>query len=390
MTRPRILLAAGGTGGHIYPALALGRELESAHTDVEVLYCCGARANERKIYEGAGIEPLVLPVEGPRRGVAGRAAFLGQLARSYRAARREFALRPPDLAVGFGNYSSVPALLAARRGGATLALHEQNVHPGRANRWLAPAVRAIFTGMAGTEAAFGRASGRVIRTGNPLRPALLAKVDRAEARRALGLPAEGLVALCFGGSLGAAGINRMLESALGFSLPSGPKSLDRSGAICNSPSQEMPPWHFLWVTGHEHHAAIIDRLASGSEQADRVTFKPYIDSMELAWAAADLAVTRAGAMTISEITALGKPSVLIPLPRSAGDHQRKNALGLSRAGAAILIEEEDPGSAGFLRETLAAIAADSGRREEMARRALALGRPDAGARLRDEIVRLLR
>lgn len=389
----KIILAAGGTGGHIYPALALGEALRAAEPTVALKYFCGSRAGELGIYRSAlgeqgereGIELVALPMTGRRRGVANTIQFAREFVSAYRMAGREVRAFGPDLAVGFGNYVSVPVLWHARRRGAKTAVQEQNSLPGAANRWLARGADLVFTGMPVAAGVFP--AGRVIEAGNPVRAGLLRPVDPGEAREALGLPREGRVCLCFGGSLGAAGVNRIIQQMIPLAAA---KSLDSAGEICHPPDAAGETWRFIWAAGRDHHPAAEKWLLERPELRDRVRLFPYIDFMEKAYAAADLVLSRAGALTLAELAALGKASILIPLPHAAGDHQRGNARTMAQAGAAEAIEEADPEAAKKIAEMLNLFARNGDKLHTMSASARRMGKPEAAMKMAESILAMLK
>lgn len=356
----RILMAAGGTGGHIFPALELGRALREADPSVVIEYCCGSRPGELQIYRSNGIEPIVLPATGRRSGILAQLQFLREMIASYRIAMKGVHRFQPDLAIGFGNYSSWPILSAARRMGAATALHEQNVVPGLANRWLGRYANLIMLGMPARDGLFPR--GRIVLTGNPVRKDLLKPQDPKQARLTLGLPADKLIGLAFGGSLGAAAINRLTLNAA--------KSAASSGK-----------WHFLWASGPRGFEEIRSTLERDPPLARSVTLLPFIDRMDLAYSAADLVLCRAGALTIAELTALGKPALLVPLPTSAGGHQLANARRLASAGAASLIEESDPEAEKKVQTSLRNFAEDCSILRRMGGASRGLGEADAAEKM---------
>jgi UDP-N-acetylglucosamine--N-acetylmuramyl-(pentapeptide) pyrophosphoryl-undecaprenol N-acetylglucosamine transferase len=262
-------------------------------------------------------------------------------------------------------------LVAARRLGAATAIHEQNALPGRANRWLARRADLILTGLETPPGAFPPERTRLV--GNPVRAELLAPLDRRAARLKLGLPLEGPVCLCFGGSLGAAAINRLMLSIL------------RSSSTASS----TPPWHFLWAAGPTHLESVRAELAAGPKLAAVATVVGYLNDMASAYAAADLVIARAGALTLAELAALGKPSILIPLPTSAGGHQLGNARCMAEAGATILVEESDPSAAEKIATSLAQLGADWGKLSAMGKAASGLGKPDAARAMAEALAALV-
>jgi UDP-N-acetylglucosamine--N-acetylmuramyl-(pentapeptide) pyrophosphoryl-undecaprenol N-acetylglucosamine transferase len=362
----RILLAAGGTGGHIYPAIALAEAVLELSPSTQIRYSCGSRPGELQIYRSRGIEPIALPLSGHRRGLVNQARFASELFRAYFAAAKAVREFLPDLAVGFGSYASVPALLAARRRGARIVIHEQNAQPGLANRLFARRADLVLTGIPTVEGAFPPEKTRL--TGNPIRKELLAEIDPKLARRELGLPEAGSVCLCFGGSLGASRVNAAVFATI----------------------EKLPPdspWHFLWATGPMDHNRIKERLSGGSV-ATRATIVPYLNRMDLAYAAADLVIARAGAITLAEITALGKPALLIPLPTAAGGHQLSNARVLEQNGAAIVIEEGDASSVEKISTALSNFRDDCDKLRAMSEAARRLGLPHAARTMAEAIGQL--
>lgn len=359
----RIVMAAGGTGGHIYPALALGQAIGEIDPHVEIFYCSGDRPAEIEIYRSSGIEPIVLPISGRRRGIVNHLKFARQLVGAYREAARRMKDLKPDLAVGFGNYQSVPAIMAARRRGAATVIHEQNAAPGLANRFLASGARAIFTAIDDRGGRFPGA--KTFCTGNPIRRDLTREIDRAQARAEFGVGASERVCLCLGGSQGALGVNRLVSQVL-------------AGLQKGTDGGQSPQWGFLWATGPANYDSIELEMGERKDASPSVTLRPYIDRMPWAYAAADLVLARAGALTLAEITALGKPSILVPLPTSAGQHQRANAEALAERGAAVLIEQSDPEAAGKIITLLKELGRDNDKLKRMGEAASALGRPEAG------------
>lgn len=386
-SNPKILLAAGGTGGHIYPALALGEAIRATQPNAEIRYVCGSRPGEIAIYKSAGIDPIILSLSGRRRGITNMIQFARELIASTLQARREVRAFRPAIAVGFGNYISVPVLWAARGIGAKTAIHEQNAYPGAANRWLARGANLVLTGIETPPGVFPADRTRLV--GNPVRADLLKPHDRAAARRELGLPTDAPICLWFGGSLGAQNVNRLLMETLQRIFPN---PVAPPNAICESDaasSDASSQWHFLWGAGRQLHDECRRWLDQHPALAARVTLKAYLDRMDLAYAAADLVVARAGALTLAELTALGKPSILIPLPHSAGDHQRGNARTLERAGAGRVVEEADAQAAEKLANSIKEFGAANDTLSVMSRNALALGRPHAAKEMAEAVLGLI-
>lgn len=362
-----VWLAAGGTGGHIYPALEVGRALREAAPRLSVRYFCGARPGELAIYHDQGLDPVVLPMTGRRPGLPNQLRFARELFAAWRQCRALARRHRPRVAVGFGGYPSAPALWAARSAGAATMIQEQNAFPGLANRLLARRAARIFAGLPVEHPALITDKTQV--TGNPVRRELLEPPDRDEARRDFGIPPEARVALCFGGSLGAVGLNRLILKVL--------------------ESESARRWQWLWSTGPDHYESVKRQLEKAQGGADGVHLQPYLSEMNRAYAAADLVICRAGALTLAEIAALGKPSILVPLPTSASDHQRANARRFEAEGAAVLVEQNDPEAGQKIvtcLEQFESVCDKLGALGEAARR---LGHPDAAREIVSNILRFL-
>lgn len=371
----RILLAGGGTGGHLYPALALGAALEAAVPGVETYFVGARRGIEARVLPGRGVRYTLLPLEPLRRSriwenwrlIPATIGSLFGLRRLFRAFR-------PALVVGTGGYASglVCAYALWRR--VPLAIHEQNSYPGLTTRVLARWARQVYLGF--PEAARHLTPGprtEVLVTGNAIRPPDPG-LDRGECRRAFGLDPEGVVALVVGGSQGARAVNEALASAL-----------ERVAAGTLPPPP--PGFQLLWSTGPAHHAGLVRRLELLG-LSDWVRLESYIESMPTALAAADLALSRAGAMATAELLAWGVPAILVPLPTSAADHQAHNARALAEAGAALMVPESELTPERLWQE-LTGLAESEPRRRELARRALERSRPDAAREMAAKLLELV-
>jgi UDP-N-acetylglucosamine--N-acetylmuramyl-(pentapeptide) pyrophosphoryl-undecaprenol N-acetylglucosamine transferase len=351
--RPRVVVAGGGTGGHVFPALALACALRDRDVDVDLV---GTAAGlEARVYPEAGFR--FHPVAGkPLRGgglprlARGAAAAASGVQEARGLLRR---LRP-DVVVGVGGYASVAAVLAAWLLRIPTALQEQNAVPGLANRWLGRVSRRVCLGFAAAASSFP--AGRSVYTGNPIRRSVLAGSG----------PGTGL--LVFGGSQGAARINAAVVGAL-------PGLLPRMGGA--------PIVHQTGAADFESTARAYAALGVVAD------VRPFIDDMGSAYATAALVVARAGAMSCAEITARGLPSILVPYPHAADDHQRYNARALVAAGAAEMILDADL-DADALASAVGGLMASPDRRLAMAGAAGSIGRPDAAERVADEVMALAR
>lgn len=353
----RVVIAGGGTGGHLVPALALAGEL--AGRGAEVLLVGGTREADRALLPGAGlpVRHLDAPAIQRRRWWA-NALVPPRLARAVVAARRIVKGFAPDVVVGTGGYVSVPVVLAAALAGIPIVLQEQNRTPGLATRFLARwADRVCVQFDAAAGALGGRAT--VETTGSPIPPREPEEADFAD-RLDPGLPTVGV----FGGSQGARALN---EAVLGMARE----------------DPEATPWNLVWQTGAADHA----RIAGAAAWPGRFVARPFFRPMAAVWPLLDLVVCRAGAMTLAEVTAWGVPSILVPYPHATADHQTANARAMADAGAAILVAEADL-TPRRLENLVSGLLADPDRRERMAAAARGLARPDAAATVADRVLAL--
>jgi UDP-N-acetylglucosamine--N-acetylmuramyl-(pentapeptide) pyrophosphoryl-undecaprenol N-acetylglucosamine transferase len=357
MRRYRIVIAGGGTGGHLYPGIAVARELGRRVPGVTVTFAGTARGIERSVVPREGFELDLLRSTG-LKGVSlvSRARGIALLPMSGIDAWRILSRRRPDLVMGVGGYSSGPVVLAAAVRRIPTLLLEQNAVPGFTNRMLAPFVGAAAVTFESTVSYFGR---RGFVTGNPVRPEFFESV----AARPDGPPRI----LIFGGSQGAHAINMaMVEAA--------PRLAARAEGVA--------------IT-HQTGERDLERVRDGYRRAGlEARVEPFLFAMDREMRLADLVVCRAGATTLAELTAAGRPSVLVPLPTAADDHQRKNAEVLRVAGAAELLEQTHlTGDA--LAARIIALAADPTGRARMSAAALRLARPDAAQAIVDRVLALL-
>ena len=319
--RPKILIAAGGTGGHILPAIALGQVL-SARKECDVAYLCGERLVELDLYRNHGIRPIVMPVRQLGVGVAQRcyAVWSGlRVAQSIAALLRK---EHYDAVIGMGGYVAGPALLAAVFTRRASVIHEANAIPGRTNRWFAPWVDETLVN-------FPRAGGlmrcrRCTVTGMPIRAEIYESGTREEGIREFELDAEKRTLLIIGGSQGARYLYRSLMSALPI--------LDK---------QKNNDVQILWSTGTTNFDELSQSLAALHLRFISVKLRPFIDRMDLALAVADAAISRAGASSIAELLARGVYALYIPLPSAVYDHQRWNAEEVQKLGAGEYVLERE-------------------------------------------------
>jgi UDP-N-acetylglucosamine--N-acetylmuramyl-(pentapeptide) pyrophosphoryl-undecaprenol N-acetylglucosamine transferase len=353
---PRVVIAAGGTAGHVVPALAVADALRARGAEVEFV---GGERAEAELVPAAGYPFHPLPVAGlDRRNPLRAARALLLAARATAKARGLLRRLRADAVLGGGGYVAGPVGLAAGTLGIPLALTEADSHLGVANRLLAPIARRIFLSFP----IAGREGGKYELTGRPLGAGTGSR-DRAAARERFGLAGDGPCLLVFGGSLGARRLNEAAIEAFGAEAP-------------------CPVLH---ASGRRDHRELRRRLdALGAPPHYRL--EPYIEPFSDALAAADLAVARAGG-SVLELAAAGLPAVLVPYPHATADHQTANARHMERAGAAVVVADAELDGPRLRRE-VTTLLRDEGRLGEMAGAALEVSRPDAADRIADALLRL--
>ncbi|MGH8982424.1 MAG: undecaprenyldiphospho-muramoylpentapeptide beta-N-acetylglucosaminyltransferase [Acidimicrobiia bacterium] len=346
------LVTGGGTGGHVYPALALAGELVGrGHPSHSIRFVGARRGLEATVVPEAGFAIDLLPGRGlQRRLTPANLRAVWENLQAFLQSRRIVRRARPRVVVGVGGYASLPCLVAARLRRVPAVVHEQNAAPGLANRL------AVRIGARAAISLPGTPLRGAVLTGNPIRP------EVAAVRRS---PVEPPLVAVVGGSLGA---RRLNQAALGL--------YDRWRA-----RDDVAVHHVTGVRDYDDCAAA---LAAARRPDDRLGYElvRYEDHVEELYARAALAVCRAGAVTVAELAAAGVPSVLVPLPGAPGDHQTRNALTMVDGGAAVLLPDAECDAAG-LDTVLAKLLADPTSRDAMARAARSLARPDAAARLAD-------
>jgi UDP-N-acetylglucosamine--N-acetylmuramyl-(pentapeptide) pyrophosphoryl-undecaprenol N-acetylglucosamine transferase len=369
----KVLFAGGGTGGHLYPALALADAVRVRAPAVDVHVVGATRGVETRVLPAKGVPHTLVPVLPLDRSRPWRNwRLVPSLARSFAVVRSLFRTFRPQLVVGTGGYASAPACLYAAFRGIPMAVQEQNAFPGRTTKLLARWASQIHLGF--PEAARylkPRKGAHVFTHGNPI-VAPDTSLDRGRCRVQFGLDTGSIVALIVGGSQGGRGIN---ETVLG--------AIER---VQRGELERTLPIELLWATGTHNFESMAKRLAP--LRADWVHAVAYIDDMPRALAATDLAISRAGAMMTGELQSWGIPTILVPLPTSAEDHQTTNAQALAAAGAAEWTAERDltPESLWAL---LTRLAGDDARRASMSRAARARIDVDAADAIARDLLTLL-
>jgi UDP-N-acetylglucosamine--N-acetylmuramyl-(pentapeptide) pyrophosphoryl-undecaprenol N-acetylglucosamine transferase len=352
----KILIGGGGTGGHIYPALALSRFAQHADSNCEILFVGSEKGLESTIVPSAGFNFRTIPASGFKRSLRGLFKTVRDLAGGMKEAGAILKDFRPDVVFGTGGYVAAPLVIKAALKSYPVVIHEQNALPGLTNRLMARFSRRICLSFAETESRMaGR--GKTVYTGNP-RASEVTAFSRLEGISRFGLDHKAKTVLVYGGSRGALKLNQVVTTYLENKLL--PTNVN-----------------MIYVTGVLYYQEVSGKLTGLPE---RVKLFPYLDDMPAALAAADLAVTRSGATTLAEITALGIPAILIPSPNVVDNHQYYNARLLSDRGAAVLIEEKDfdyTRLAGEIDDLLAT--ADKLRK--MAEKSRQMGVPDAAERV---------
>ena len=349
MSARPVLIMAGGTGGHVFPALAVAAELRAQ--GVPVVWLGTAAGLEARVVPAAGITLEHLSVRGLRgKRLRGWIAAPWMLARAVLQARKILRRHRPRAVLGMGGYAAGPGAIAARLSGIPLLIHEQNAVAGFTNRMLAPLATRVMTGFTGVFAD----SAKLEFTGNPVRAAI-GQVPPPEARHRANGPLRLLV---LGGSQGARALNEIVPQALA--------RLDKA--------QRPEVWHQAGPKSLDEAQAAY--RAAGVEA--RVA--PFIENMAEAYEWADLAICRSGALTVAELAAVGLPAVLVPFPFAVDDHQTANARYLTEQDAAVLCQQ-DHLTPERLAQTLHEVLGDRDHLLTMAQRARALGRPDAAVRV---------
>jgi UDP-N-acetylglucosamine--N-acetylmuramyl-(pentapeptide) pyrophosphoryl-undecaprenol N-acetylglucosamine transferase len=314
----KVLISGGGTGGHIFPALSIANALRRRDPDTEILFVGAEGRMEMERVPAAGYEIVGLPVSGFNRAhLLSNVRVVVRLLKSMMKARSVLKRFKPDIAIGVGGYASGPVLKEAQKQGVPTLLQEQNSYAGVTNKLLAKKAKAICVAYPDMERFFPQES--IILTGNPVRENILStNITKEEAREKLGVPPHRKLVLVIGGSLGARTINQSIAKAF--------NKIENAGG------------YVLWQTG-KVYAEECSKIAEKYNNVVKAT--PFISQMDLAYKAADVVVSRAGAGTISELQLLGKPTILIPSPNVAEDHQRKNAEALVKCNAAVMILDAD-------------------------------------------------
>lgn len=362
MKKHKILISGGGTGGHIFPALSIANALKR-RINADILFVGADDRMEMEKVPAAGYPIIGLPVAGfNRKNLLKNFSVLLKLWKSMTKARKIVKDFQPKIAIGVGGYCSGPTLKAAQKAGVPTLIQEQNSYAGVTNKLLAEKAEKICVAYEGMERFFPK--DKIILTGNPVRKNLTeAAPDKGKARASFGLNPERPTVLIVGGSLGARTLNESLEAGVRRLLDAGIQ--------------------VIWQTG-KHFG---DRAHIAVKGLQGAVVTEFITDMAAAYAAADLVVSRAGAGSISELQLLGKPSVLVPSPNVAEDHQTKNAQALVDHDAAVMVADTEAKEK--LVDTILTLAGDKKRLKAMSENISAMALRDSDERIVDEILTII-
>lgn len=363
-----VIISGGGTGGHIYPAIAIANELKRLDPSTNILFVGAEGKMEMEKVPRAGYKIEGLPVVGIQRSLTlANLAFPFKLARSLRRAQQLVRDFRPDVAVGVGGYASGPTLLAATLQNVPVLIQEQNSYAGLTNKVLARWAKRICVAYPGMDAFFP--ADKIRLTGNPVRSDIQLADQQVEAGRAqFGLNNQSVgsfpTLLVIGGSQGARTLNESIEAGLPRLMAAGVQ--------------------VIWQTG----TAFIERAREAVAKVGATNVRPYefIYEMDRAYAVADVVVSRAGALSVSELCLVGRPAILVPFPAATDDHQTKNAMALVERDAALLVRDQDARQT-LVTETLALLT-DSTRKELLSKQIRLLGFPNAAADIAQEVLNL--
>lgn len=362
----KVLLSGGGTGGHVYPAIAIANKIKENHPEAEILFVGTANGIESEIVPKNGYEIKTITVQGFRRKIdlenIKRVIKLGKGLIQARKIVKKF---NPDIVIGTGGYVSGPVLFCAASKKVVTVVHEQNSFPGITNKILSKRVTKVMTSFEDAEKRFSQnVRNKITYVGNPIRQELLS-VSKEGAKEAIGIPKDAKMVLCYGGSGGFDAINNSM-------VPLISEMIEKDIA-------------FIFATGKGYYEEVCKEL-EGVEMKEYQRVLPYLDDMTNALAAADLVIGSAGATSLSEITALGKASIIVPKGYTAENHQEYNARSVEQAGAGVCILESEINSE-ILSEKVFEILGDDEKLKVMEKCSYSIGKRDAVDKIYDEIMK---
>ena len=355
-----MVISGGGTGGHIFPAIAIANEIKRRHADADILFVGASGRMEMEKVPLAGYKIIGLPIAGLQRKLTLSNLILPfKVIKSLLMARKIVKDFKPDVAIGVGGYASATLIYAASTCKVPVLIQEQNSYAGLTNKLLSGKAAKICVAYPGMESYFP--GNKLVETGNPVRAEIYSalSMDKSTAKKSLGFSENQALVLVIGGSLGARTINLAVQEN-----------------IAKLASNKI---QVLWQTGKNYTA--------DTQGLEGIKASVFIQDMATAYAAADVVVSRAGAISVSELSLLNKASILIPSPNVAEDHQTKNAKALSSKGAAILVTDADAKSNLFA--TLQSLLNDGAKQEELRANLKAFAKPNALVEIVNEIEKLL-
>jgi UDP-N-acetylglucosamine--N-acetylmuramyl-(pentapeptide) pyrophosphoryl-undecaprenol N-acetylglucosamine transferase len=359
----KVIISGGGTGGHIYPAIAIARAVNDLDKNSEILFVGAKDRMEMQKVPAAGYRIVGLWISGiQRRLTVDNLMFPVKVISSYFKARKIIKDFQPDIAIGVGGYASFPLLFAASGMGVPTLIQEQNGYAGVANKYLAKSVEKICVAYEGMEKFFPKE--KLLMTGNPVRKDILdSNSKREQGLKHFRLDPAKKTILVIGGSLGARTINESIDKDLQLLADNGVQ--------------------IVWQTGKGYYQKAKENEAKYPD----VRVFEFVYEMDLAYSVADLVISRAGALSISELALVGKPVILVPSPNVAEDHQTKNAMALVNKNAALLIKDDVarqelvPAAVNLMKDEL--------KKGELSRNILTLGRPDAAGTIAKEVMKII-
>lgn len=360
----RIIISGGGTGGHIFPAIAIADALKKLQPETEILFVGANGRMEMEKVPAAGYKIVGLDIAGFQRGsILKNLSLPFKILSSVSKAKSVIKNFKPDAAVGVGGYASGPLLYAASTKNLPILIQEQNSYAGITNKWLAKKAKTICVAFDGMEQFFP--AYRIIKTGNPIRrTSVEVQGKREEAFNYFRLSPQKKTILVTGGSLGAGTLNKCMLAGL--------------KQLVNVDVQ------LIWQTGKYYYKGIIEKLGSATQQ--NVCVLEFLNRMDLAYAAADVIISRAGAGTIAELCVVKKAVVLVPSPNVAEDHQTKNALALVKQNAALLVRDID--AENTLIKTVLNLLKDENRQQKLSAQIGKLAMPDADLNIAKEVFKI--
>jgi UDP-N-acetylglucosamine--N-acetylmuramyl-(pentapeptide) pyrophosphoryl-undecaprenol N-acetylglucosamine transferase len=366
MSQFKVIVSGGGTGGHIFPAIAIANAIKLKYPDAKILFVGALGKMEMEKVPAAGYEIIGLPIMGlQRRLTLQNLKFPFKLIASLRLAKKIIKDFKPDVVVGVGGYASGPLLKAATKKGVPALIQEQNSYPGITNKLLAPKVQKICVAYDGMEQFFPKE--KIMLTGNPVRQ----DIKNLEAKKIRGIEHFGLdtnkkTVLVVGGSLGARTINQSIDIGL--------------EEIAKNDIQ------LVWQTGKLY----VDQAEAALKRVNNLGIKtmPFISKMDYAYAVADVVVSRAGAMSVSELSIAAKPTIFVPLPSAAEDHQTKNAMALVNHHAALLVKDVEAKET--LIPTLIELINNEQEQQKIAMNVSKLAFNESASIIADEVIKLIK